>query len=229
MGDEAQLVVDPTSTGLPACCLKKNAPIQQQPLVPKLVEGFPSFSAPPNLTVDGTPPSAADCADDSRVRPVIDHATSAASWFSIAAPLGPRWKKCTQRSINVAAGGRIEHTAHGGMQETKDLMKTEHTGYDVVFLDRLGRLGETALNLGATKDTQFAMNGGVVTLVSVVSAVGAVAQLARSTRTKSHLSALIRKRYGSCQPVSEPRHPGHRGSTVRFPSSPLYDNGRPIT
>lgn len=44
------------------------------------------------------------------------------------------------------------------MQETKDLMKTEHTGYDDVFRDHLGRLGEAALNLGATKDTQFAMN-----------------------------------------------------------------------
>ncbi|KAH9033780.1 hypothetical protein EDB85DRAFT_1051896 [Lactarius pseudohatsudake] len=44
------------------------------------------------------------------------------------------------------------------MQETKDLMKTEHTGYDVIFCDRLGRLGEAALNLGAPKDTQFVMN-----------------------------------------------------------------------
>ncbi|KAH9062558.1 hypothetical protein EDB83DRAFT_2552045 [Lactarius deliciosus] len=84
------------------------------------------------------------------------------------------------------------------MQETKDLMKTEHTGYDAVFLDRLRRLGEAALNLGATKDTQFATN------VDPVSGRA----LARSTRTKSHLSALIRKRNGSYQPVSGPAAPG---------------------
>ena len=44
-------------------------------------------------------------------------------------------------------------------KETKDLMwKTEHTGFYLVFLDRLERLGEAALNSGSGKDVPVAMD-----------------------------------------------------------------------
>ena len=44
-------------------------------------------------------------------------------------------------------------------KETKDLMwKTEHMGFYLVFLDRLERLGEAALNSGSGKDAPVAMD-----------------------------------------------------------------------
>ena len=51
------------------------------------------------------------------------------------------------------------HALHMAVRkETKDLMwKTEHTGFYLVFLDRLERLGEAALNSGSGKDAPVAM------------------------------------------------------------------------
>jgi len=79
-------------------------------------------------------------------------------------------------------------------RETKDLMwKSEHLGYYLVFLDRLERLGEAALNPGGGKDAQVAMDvdpppkrqrtGDYTSLSSPVSSVppASAAQSSRST------------------------------------------------
>lgn len=62
-------------------------------------------------------------------------------------------KLSTSRLADALRGLRM-----AARTETKDLMwKSEHMGYYLVFLDRLERLGEGALNPGGGKDAQVAM------------------------------------------------------------------------
>ncbi|KAH9159339.1 hypothetical protein EDB89DRAFT_2050944, partial [Lactarius sanguifluus] len=88
-------------------------------------------------------------------------------------------------------------------RETKDLMwKGEHMSYYLVFLDRLERLGEAAMNTGDGKDAQVAMDvdpppkrqrTGDYTLTSLsspVSSVSSVAVPSRSTSTPQRRAQL---------------------------------------
>ncbi|KAH9011616.1 hypothetical protein EDB84DRAFT_1007766 [Lactarius hengduanensis] len=110
--------------------------------------------------------------------------------------------------------------------ETKDLMwKGEHMGYYLVFLDRLERLGEVALNTGGGKDARVAMDvdpppkrqrravrATTISLSSPVSSVPSAAVPSRSTSTPRRTSTRVQQ-HASQFPT--PRPPS------AVPSSPL--------
>ncbi|KAH9062537.1 hypothetical protein EDB83DRAFT_2552030 [Lactarius deliciosus] len=128
-------------------------------------------------------------------------------------------------------------------RETKDLMwKGEHMSYYLVFLDRLERLGEAAMNTGGGKDAQVAMDVDPppkrqrtgdytpTTVSSPVSSVPPAAVPSRSTSTPQRRAQLQQasKFPTPRQPSTVPPSPITPGvSTMNAPPIPI--NSAPVS
>ncbi|KAH9033792.1 hypothetical protein EDB85DRAFT_2144747 [Lactarius pseudohatsudake] len=170
-------------------------------------------------------------------RPIVKRtaATTAqqTTWLKDTAPLDPAWKKRMRQpyklhidtlsayteclKVSHRSRGSTSRAADGGAQgDEGPEWKGEHMSYYLVFLDRLERLGEAALNTGGGKDAQVAMDvdpspkrqrTGDYTPTSLSSPVSSVPPRSTSTPQRTSIRVQLQQQQASQFPTPRPPVP----------------------